>query len=122
MAKGISVEGDVLVNQTADGVDLNVLWSEIADALALYNNQRSTVVRLLSYPTVAVADVIPQSMKGESFEDATEFGVPTALREPDDYLRLGSKFRDYDMGAMEFLREPPRIRSRPQLASLVTTV
>lgn len=58
--KGISVSGDVLVNETADGVDLNVLWKEIADALALYNSQRSTVVRLLSYPTVAVADVIPQ--------------------------------------------------------------
>jgi hypothetical protein len=95
-AKGISVSGDVLVNETADGVDLNVLWKEIADALALYNSQRSTVVRLLSYPTVTVADIIPQSMKGESFEEATEFGVPTALREPADYLRLGYNFRDYD--------------------------
>lgn len=35
-------------------------------------------------------------MKGESFEEATEFGVPTALREPADYLRLGYNFRDYD--------------------------
>lgn len=96
MAKGISVEGDVLVNQTSDGVDLNVLWSEIADALALYNSQRSTVVRLLSYPTIAVADIIPQSMRGESFEEATEFGVPMAIREPADYLRLGYNFRDYD--------------------------
>jgi hypothetical protein len=62
--KGISVSGDVLVNETADGVDLNVLWSEIADALVLYNSQRSTVVRLLSYPTVAVADIIPQYARG----------------------------------------------------------
>ena len=76
MAKGINVAGDVLVTQTADCVDLNVLWKEIADALALYKSQRSTVVRLLSYPTVAVADIIAQSMKGESFEVATEFGVP----------------------------------------------
>jgi hypothetical protein len=53
-------------------------------------------VRLLSYPPVAVADVIPQSVEGDSFEIATEFGVPTALREPADYLRLGYNFQDYD--------------------------
>ena len=82
MAKGINTSGDVLVNQTADGVNLNLLWAEIRDALALYNQHRSAIVRLLSYPTIAVADIISQSMKGESFEAATEFGVPTALREP----------------------------------------
>ena len=27
--KGISVSGDVLVNETADGVNLNDLWAEI---------------------------------------------------------------------------------------------
>jgi len=108
MAKGINTAGDVLVNQTADGVNLNLLWGEIRDALALYNQHRSAIVRLLSYPTVAVADVISQSMKGESFEAATEFGVPTALREPADYLRLGYNFRDYDKAirtTWKFLRE-----------------
>ena len=94
--KGISASGDVLVNETADGVNLNDLWAEIEKALALYNQQRSTIVRLLSYPTIAVADIIPQSVVGESFEIATEFGVPTALREPADYLRLGYNFQDYD--------------------------
>lgn len=43
-----------------------------------------------------MADVIPQSVDGESFEIATEFGIPTALREPADYLRLGYNFQDYD--------------------------
>jgi hypothetical protein len=38
----------------------------------------------------------PQSVEGESFELATEFGVPTALREPADYLRLGYNFQDDD--------------------------
>ena len=57
--KGVNVFGDVLVNMTADGVDLNLLWGEIHDALALYNEHRSAIVQLLSYPTVAVADVIP---------------------------------------------------------------
>jgi hypothetical protein len=71
-------------------------WGEIKDALALYNEHRSAIVQLLSYPTVAVADVIPQTLVGESFEEATEFGVPGAIREPADYLRLGYSFRDYD--------------------------
>ena len=94
--KGISNAGDVLVNETADGVNLNDLWAEIEQGLALYNKHRSSIVRLLSYPTTAVADIIPQSIDGESFEIATEFGVPTALREPADYLRLGYNFNDYD--------------------------
>jgi hypothetical protein len=94
--KGISTTGDVLVNETADGVNLNDIWREIETALDLYNQHRSTIVRLLSYPTIAVADVIPQSVEGESFEVATEMGVPTALREPADYLRLGYNFQDYD--------------------------
>jgi hypothetical protein len=94
--KGYSVSGDVLVNQTADGVNINSLWDEIGSALRLYNEHRSTIVRLLSYPTTAVADVIPQSLEAESFEIATEMGVPTALREPADYLRLGYNFQDYD--------------------------
>ena len=94
--KGYSVAGDVLVNETADGVNLNSLWDEIGSALELYNAHRSIIVRLLSYPTISVTDVIPQSVEGESFEIATEFGVPTALREPADYLRLGYNFQDYD--------------------------
>ena len=94
--KGYSVSGDVLVNQTADGVNLNDLWAEIEKALALYNQHRSTIVRLLNYPTIAVADIIPQNVEGESFEVATEFGIPRALREPSDYLRLGYNFQDYD--------------------------
>ena len=80
--KGIITSGDVLVNETADSVNLNALWSEIGSALALYNQHRSAIVRLLSYPTTAVADIIAQSVDGESFEEATEFGVPTALRNP----------------------------------------
>lgn len=94
--KGISTSGDVLVNETADGVNLNDIWTEIGKVLELYNQHRSAIVGLLSYRTTAVADVIPQSVDGESFEVATEFGVPTALREPADYLRLGYNFRDYD--------------------------
>jgi hypothetical protein len=46
--KGIATAGDVLVNETADGVNLNDIWREIETALELYNQHRSTIVRLLS--------------------------------------------------------------------------
>ena len=89
MAKGISTLGDVLVNQTADGVDLNQIWAEIQDVLELYNKERSAVVSLLSFPTTLVADAVPQSISSDSFEEATEFGVPRAIRPPSDVLKLG---------------------------------
>lgn len=119
--RGISVAGDVLVNETADGVNLNDIWNEIQQALELYNTHRSTIVRLLSYPTTAVADVIPQSIEGESFEIATEMGVPTALREPADYLCLGYNFQDYDKrlsASWKFLRSATAEQVEAQVARI----
>jgi len=49
----------VLGNEPHDGVDLNLLWAQTGDALDLYNQHCSAIVRLLSYPTTAVADIIP---------------------------------------------------------------
>jgi hypothetical protein len=108
MAKGISVEGDVLVNQTADGVDLNQIWAEVQQVLALYNTERSTVAGLISYRTVQAADAVPQSISSDSFEVATEMGVPRAIRPPSDVLKLGYSFHDFDLSlraTWKFLRE-----------------
>lgn len=108
MAKGISTAGDVLVNQTADGVDLNDIWAEVQEVLALWNAERTSIANLLSYRTVNVADAIPQSISSDSFEEATEFGVPRAIRPPSDVLKLGYSFRDYDISlraTWKFLRE-----------------
>jgi hypothetical protein len=108
MAKGISTTGDVLVNQTADGVDLNTIWAEITEALELYNEERSAVARLLSYPTIQVADAVPQSISSDSFEEATEFGVPRAIRPPSDMLKLGYQYGDYDLSlraTWKFMRD-----------------
>ncbi|ORB29511.1 hypothetical protein [Mycolicibacterium parafortuitum] len=108
MAKGISDRGSALVNQTADGVDLNSVWQEVADALALYNEERTTIASLLSYRTVQVADAVPQSSSSDSFEEATEFGVPRAIRPPSDVLKLGYQFKDFDISlraTWRFLRE-----------------
>ena len=107
MAKGISTQGDVLVNMTADGVDLNQIWAEVQDVLELYNKERSAVVQLLSYPTTQVADAVPQSISSDSMEEATEFGVPRAIRPPSDVLKLGYQFKDFDISlraTWKFLR------------------
>ncbi|GAT11764.1 hypothetical protein [Mycolicibacterium novocastrense] len=37
---GINTEGDVLVNTTADGVDVNALWCEVQSVLSAWNAER----------------------------------------------------------------------------------
>lgn len=93
---GIHTQGDVLVNETSDGVDLNTIWADIAAVLQLYNQERSTIASILSYHTTAVAEPVPQSITYESFDVASEFGVPTALREAPDVLLMGYDFKDWD--------------------------
>jgi hypothetical protein len=108
MAKGISTRGDVLVNMTADGVDLNEIWDEVAQVLELWNAERKSITDLLTFQTTVVADAVPQSFTSESFEEATEFGSPRAIRPPSDYLKIGFNYRDYDLAlrsSWKFLRE-----------------
>lgn len=118
---GVSTHGDVLVNQTSDGVDLNDVWAEIQDVLELWNKERKTVTDILSYKTVNVADAIAQSISSDSFEEATEHGVPRAIRPPSDVLRLGYSFKDYDIAlraTWKFLREA----TAEQITAQVTRV
>ncbi|MDJ0401741.1 hypothetical protein QNA28_25240 [Rhodococcus rhodochrous] len=106
--RGYSTEGDVLVNKTADGVDLNTIWSEVAAGLSLYNKERSAVASLLSYPTIAKADAVPQSIFDDSFQIASEFGEPEGIAASADALRLGYDFDDYDLATRftwKFLRD-----------------
>lgn len=106
--RGYATEGDVLVNQTADGIDLNIIYSEISQVLGLYNSERSRLASLLSYGTTAIADAVPQSIGSESFEEASEFGVPQGVREGAEALLLGYTFKDYDIASRftwKFLRD-----------------
>jgi hypothetical protein len=106
--KGISTRGDVLINMTADGVDLNDIWAEVQDVLAIYNDERSAIRNLCSFRTLNAADAVPQSISSESFEEATEFGIPRAVRPPADWLKLGYSFKDFDLSlrsTWKFLRE-----------------
>lgn len=106
-ATGYSSEGDVLVSQTADGVDLNKIWDEAAAVMAKWNQERSALASLISYGTINSGDAIPQVVGGDRFEKASEYGEPTGLRAEPDALILGYDFEDYDLASRmtwKFLR------------------
>lgn len=93
---GYQTEGDVLVNVTADGVDLNVIWAEVAAVVKAWNSERSALTNLLTFNTTNTADAIPQSRSADSFEEASEFGEPEAIRPPSEYALVGYRFADFD--------------------------
>lgn len=93
---GIGAESDVLVNRTADGVDLNALWSEVQQAMEVWNAERSAIGSLLSRLTVNAADAVPQSISDDSFSIASEFGEPESIRVPSSAVLLGNTLEDYD--------------------------
>lgn len=94
--RGIRTEGDVLVDRTADGIDLNVIWQEIVGVLEQWNSHRLALASLLAYPTTEVASPVPQNITSESFEEASEFAVPKAISQ-DGALLMGYTLRDYDL-------------------------
>ena len=107
---GIQSHGDVLVNQLNDGTPLDELWVELTDVLDAYNKHRSTIASLVSYPTTNVADAVPQNVNAESFELATEYGVPQGISDP-SYLKLAMNYRDYDLAlraSWKYLRDATR--------------
>lgn len=91
---GIGTEGDA-VYTTADGVDINALWDEAQQALAVWNAGRSRLVNILTFPVTSEIESVPQV--GEAaFELATEFGEPQGERLKLGYFQLGFDFQDYD--------------------------
>ncbi len=114
---GYGTEGDVLVNVTADGVDLNVIWGEVNSALNTWNEHRSALASLLSYFTTNTADAIPQSATADSFDEASEYGEPTAIR-AGNYELLGYTFKDYDK-ATRFTWKALRDMTSQQVAASV---
>jgi hypothetical protein len=105
---GYQTEGDVLVNVTADGVDLQVIWQEVAAVVKAWNAERSALTALLTFNTTNTADAIPQSRSADSFEEASEFGEPEAMKPPSDYHLMAYDFRDFDAASRwswKFLRD-----------------
>ncbi len=95
--RGTNIEGDVLVSQTSDGTDLNAVWAEFIQTLSIYNEERSALASLLSYQTTRQIDAVPQSVAGAQFEIASELGVPQGHSIPNDVIKLGYDYEDYDL-------------------------
>lgn len=103
---GTNTEGD-LVTITADGRDLNAMWSEFQATLNIFNEHRQQLVNLLTFPVSSLIEDVPQVGDAE-FEMATEFGEPVGTRVGLSYFSLGYDFHDYDIATRytwKFLRD-----------------
>lgn len=106
MAKGYNASADVLT-QTADGRDLNGIWDEFQQTVAIQNAQRQRFVDLLTFPVTNVIEDVPQ-FGTEDFEEASEYGVPKGIRPDASVLSLGYTFKWYDIAnrfTWQFLSE-----------------
>lgn len=92
--RGFNVQGD-LVDQTADGVDINQLWDDYQESLNLWNAGRSALVAFLSFSVSELVEFI-SSASGDDFERASEFGVPQAIRGGVDGDYFGYGFDWFD--------------------------
>jgi hypothetical protein len=78
MAKGYSASADILT-RTRDGQDLNAIWQQYQQALADFNATRQPLIDILSFTTTQIIeDVVAPGQ--ETFERATEFGIPVSIR------------------------------------------
>jgi hypothetical protein len=105
---GYHTEGDLL-GRTADGVDLNEMWAEFQQTLNIFNERRQTLVNFLTFPVVNMIENVPQ-VGSFDFDEASEFGEPTAGRIPLGVFSLGYDFKDYDKATRwtwKFLRDAP---------------
>lgn len=87
---------DVLVTSTTDGVDLNDLWTEYQDTVAIANAQRQALIDFLSFPVTNNIETVTQ-LSGAKFERASEYGEPRGARQRPSALSLGYDFGWYDL-------------------------
>lgn len=103
---GYNAEGDIL-NVTADGRDITGLWTEFQQTLAIFNERRTTLVGILTFPVQQLVEDVP--IIGETnFELASEFGVPVGVRPRVQFNSLAYDFFDYDVASRftwKFIRD-----------------
>lgn len=118
MPQGYQASGDVLVDQLNDGTPLGAIWGELAEALSLYNEHRSALANLLSYNTLNAADAVPQNVKAEEFDEASEYGLPQGISYQ-SYLKLGYSINDFDLAlrmTWRYLRAADRAQVENRIA------
>jgi len=108
--RGFNVGADV-VTRTADGIDLNVIWTEFQSSLAEVNRIRSVISRLFTFDTTDTHALVAGDGERTEFEEASEFGLPKAARATPTYSRMGYPIAWYDLAARytrQFLRDASR--------------
>jgi hypothetical protein len=96
MSRGYNALGDIIPT-TADGVDLNDIWTEHQQTIELRNSNRSALASLFTYNTDLSADLVAQSTSGADFEESSEYGVPQSLRAAPELVKVGFPFKFFDL-------------------------
>jgi hypothetical protein len=91
---GFNERSDVLV-QAADGTDLNAMWREIEQTLALRNTQRNTLLDILTFNVTREIETVSVPADVD-FEEASEYGQPQGIRGGSKFHR-GYDFKFYDL-------------------------
>lgn len=95
---GTHEAGDV-VTQTADGVDLNSIWSDFQTLLNEVNSQRTALLNFLTFSVGSPTETVAQPGQGVDFEEASEYGEPVGSRIQPAYFQMGYTFKWYDLAA-----------------------
>lgn len=97
-AGGFNQAGDV-ITKTADGRDLNQVWSDFQAALQLYNANRDRLLGIMTFPVTQPIEDVFQGGDTVNFEEASEYGVPRGVRAAvPTYFSLGYGFKWWDIG------------------------
>jgi len=95
MARGYNAMADIL-KATVDGQDLNTVWAEFQSTLNLRNERRTALASLFTFRTTLASELVAQTLGGDDFEEASEYGVPTSLRSKPDTVKVGYPHKWYD--------------------------
>jgi hypothetical protein len=82
--------------QLKDGTDLNAVWTEFHDLLALEAAEQANLTDILTFTTENAFEVIPQNIAIGTMDVASELGVPRAAGMPGDTLPVGFRLGWYD--------------------------
>lgn len=95
---GIHSAADV-VTQTADGTDLNDVWTNFQALLNAVNSDRQSLINFLTFNVTSETETVTQPGQGVDFEEASEYGEPVGSRIAPAYFQLGYTFKWYDLAA-----------------------
>jgi hypothetical protein len=83
-------------NVSAAGIDYNQMWNLFQQSIAQLNNERSPLLRLLTFPVTQPVEQIRWPVI-EGFEKASEFGVPKGVRVAPAAYTFGYNFDWFDI-------------------------